>query len=207
MGKHLKTILGLALLLCGLMIGGSGLYVLFEPSYYEALARIRVQPESSIAPLDNQPLEYDPYIVKTTFGIILSPLVLSNVVEILDLNEAWGKNLAENKKLTTPETIDLLIKHIGLAPIRHTKLVEIRVSSSSPEEAAKIANQIADSYHKYRLDLARQNKSDPLNAAPVQIVDLAFPPQALSPPDSVRLAGAFIFIVGLLPMFAGLRFF
>jgi capsular polysaccharide biosynthesis protein len=207
MGKYLKIILGFALLLGGLVFCGAGLWVLFIPSYYAAMARIVVQPDAGVpSPQNSNPVAYDPYIVKTTFGIILSPLVLSNVVAPLNLNDEWGKKYAGGKKLTTSETIELLKRHINLAPIHNTKLIEIWAYCDDPDEAAKIANQIAKSYHMYRLELTRQKEPASTNDLSVQIVDLAVPPQTLNPSNGVRVVGAFLFVVGLIPIFAGFRF-
>lgn len=50
----------------------------------------------------------------------------------------------------------LLKRRIDLRPIRSTSLIEIRVFNESPEEAARIANTIAEAYRDYRLEQRKQ---------------------------------------------------
>jgi hypothetical protein len=57
MGKYLKIIPELALLLGGLVFCGAGLRVLFIPSYYAAMARIVVQPDAGVpSPQNSDPV-------------------------------------------------------------------------------------------------------------------------------------------------------
>jgi len=93
---------------------------------------------------------YDPYFIQTEFELIQSELILGKVVEDLDLNREWGKKYAGGDRLKTPETIQILKSHLDLRPVRNTSLIEIRVFSEKPDEAAKIANTIADVYKKHR---------------------------------------------------------
>ncbi len=95
---------------------------------------------------------YDPYFIQTEFELIQSELILGKVVEDLDLNREWGKKYAGGDLLKTPETILMLKGRLDLRPVRNTSLIEIRVFSEKPDEAAKIANTIADVYKKHRLD-------------------------------------------------------
>jgi capsular polysaccharide biosynthesis protein len=207
MGKYLNKSIRIALLLGGSLLCVIGLKVLFSPPHFQAMARIVVRTNAAIAsPQNNQAMAYDPNIVKTILGIISSPPVLSNVVETLNLNDRWGKKYAEGKKLTTFETIELLKRHISHVPIRNTMLIEIWAFSDDSDEAAKIANQVADSLEKYCLELSRQQEPKSTNVSTVQIVDFAVPPQTLSPPNSVRIVGAFLSVVGLLSIFVGFKF-
>ena len=95
---------------------------------------------------------YDPYFIQTEFEVIQSELILGKVVEDLDLNREWGKKYAGGDRLKTPESILLLKGRLDLRPVRNTSIIEIRVFSEKPEEAARIANAIAEAYRKHRLD-------------------------------------------------------
>ncbi len=71
----------------------------------ESKARIKIESDvNDIAGLSEPPTVavngYDPYFIQTTFEIIQSDLVLSNVVAALDLETAWAKNNGGKK----PET-------------------------------------------------------------------------------------------------------
>ena len=93
---------------------------------------------------------YEPYFIQTEFELIQSELILGSVIERLNLNKEWGKKYARDI-LKTPETMILLTGRIDLRPVRNTSLIEIRVYSEKPDEAAKIANAVAGAYRDYRL--------------------------------------------------------
>lgn len=123
------------------------------PESYASTARIKVEPDNDISGVNNSPaaspMAYDPYFIETTFEIMQSEIVLSNVVASLDLNTKWGKKYNAGEKLKTEETMTILKGDMMLTPVRNTKLIAITVYSDDPKEAAQIANAIADSYKDY----------------------------------------------------------
>ena len=128
------------------------------PESYSSTARIKVErDQSDIAGLDQASQVmgiYDPYFIQTEFEVIQSEVILGKVIEELNLNEEWGKKYGGGEKLKTSETMTLLRKAMVLQPVRNTSLIEIRVFSEKPEEAAKLANVIAETYQKHRLERA-----------------------------------------------------
>ncbi len=129
------------------------------PEYYEGTARIKIERDMSDIQGLAEPQRYfgyDPYFIQTEFEVIQGEVVLTNVIETLDLNTEWGKKYAGGEKLKTTETMRLLKRRIDLRPIRSTSLIEIRVFNESPEEAARIANTIAEAYRDYRLEQRKQ---------------------------------------------------
>ena len=58
--------------------------------------------------------------------------------------------MLDGDRLKTAETIALLRGRIDLRPVRGTSLVSIRVYSDTPDEAARIANAIAEAYRAHR---------------------------------------------------------
>src|SRR5947208_2810040 len=122
------------------------------PESYSSTARIKVE-------RDNSDIEgfasrigmggYDPYFVQTEFEVIQSEVVLGKVIKDLNLNEEWGKKYGSGT-LKTPETIGLLKSRIDLRPVRNTSFIEIRVFSEKPEDAARLANAIAEAYREHR---------------------------------------------------------
>lgn len=130
------------------------------PESYSSTARIKVErDQSDIAGLNNQPIfsgAYDPYFIQTEFEVIQSELILSNVIAELDLNKAWGQKYAGGDTLKTQETMTMLKGRMDLRPVRNTTLIEIRIFSESPDEAARIANTIAVTYQQHRRDQRRQ---------------------------------------------------
>jgi capsular exopolysaccharide synthesis family protein len=99
---------------------------------------------------------YDPYFIQTTFEIMQSQIVLSNVIAHLNLNEKWGTKYANGATLKTSETMEILKGRMSLAPVRNTKLIAITVYSPDRDEAARIANGIAEAYKNYRFETRRE---------------------------------------------------
>lgn len=125
---------------------------------YTSTARVRVERDvTDIHGLSetSQP-GYDPYFVQTEFEVIQSELVLSNVVQALELQSEWRNESADGQKLKAQEAMALLRDKLALNAAKGTGLVEIRAKSDNPEEAAKIANAVAEAYRNYRLDQRRQ---------------------------------------------------
>lgn len=91
---------------------------------------------------------YDPYFIPTQFEIIQSEAVLGQVVESLGLDQAWAKN---GQKLKTTDAVALLKQKLELKPVKDTSLLEIRVKDEDPNEAARIANAVAETYRDYRM--------------------------------------------------------
>jgi polysaccharide biosynthesis transport protein len=129
------------------------------PESYSSTTRIKIERDQSDVTgfmERGMPLGYDPYFIQTEFELIQSELILGKVIEDLDLNREWGKKYASGERLKTPETIALLKTRLDLRPVRNTSLIEIRVFSEKPEEAAKIANSIAELYKKHRQDQRKE---------------------------------------------------
>ena len=94
---------------------------------------------------------YDPYFIQTQFEIIQSEVVLGKVIEALDLNTLWGKKYQNGEKLKTTDAIAMLKGRMSLRPVRNTSLIEILVYSEDRDEAARIANSVADTYREHRM--------------------------------------------------------
>jgi len=128
------------------------------PESYSSTARIRVErDQSDISPLlMGQQMSgfYDPYFIQTEFEVIQSQVVLNRVIEALDLNKVWGKKYGQ--VLKTDETIELLKRQMDLRPVRNTSIIEIRVYDENPEQAARIANKVAEAYRDYRRSRVRR---------------------------------------------------
>lgn len=129
------------------------------PESFASTARIKVDRDiSDIRGLTDTPYMsgYDPYFIQTEFEVIQSDRILSNVVQHLNLQVEWGKKYAGGERLKTPEAMMLLRGRMDLRPVRNTSFIEIRVFSENAEEAARIANMIAETYREYRLDQRRE---------------------------------------------------
>ena len=130
------------------------------PESYASTARVKVERDISDnipargTNVASAPTDYDPYFIQTEFEVIQSELVLSNVISRLNLNVIWGKKYFAGETLKTTESMELLKGRINLMPVRNTKLISITVYSDDKNEAARLANAIAESYRDYREALA-----------------------------------------------------
>jgi succinoglycan biosynthesis transport protein ExoP len=141
------------------------------PESFSSTARIKIERDSSDIEGLTKPNYvgmYDPYFIQTEFEVIQSELILRQVVELLDLNNVWSKKYAGGEKLKTPETIAMLKGRIDLRPVRNTSLIAITVFSEDPNEAAALANAIAQVYHDHRLAKGKQLMTGGIDALKVQ---------------------------------------
>lgn len=129
------------------------------PEAFASTARIKIEREGSDIPELGSlqtVASYDPYFIQTEFEVIQSEVILDRVIEALDLNAQWGKRYTGGQPLKTHETRRILQGMINLKPVRNTSLIEIQVYSEKPEEAATLANAIAEAYKNYRLEQSRE---------------------------------------------------
>jgi polysaccharide biosynthesis transport protein len=126
------------------------------PESYASTARIIVEPDVSDISMGEErsasQVTYDPYFLQTTYELIQSQAVLSNVVSTLNLNVEWGKKYYNGETLKTSEAIEFLKRRMHLDTIRNTKYITITVYNEDKNDAAKLANAVADAYQNYRLE-------------------------------------------------------
>jgi Mg-chelatase subunit ChlD/type II secretory pathway pseudopilin PulG len=139
----------------------------------QAVARIKVERDvSDITGLSELPAyaAYDPYFIQTEKEVIQSDAVLGKVVDRLKLDEVWAKD--HGGKLKKEEAIKLLKAKLELSPVRNTGLLDIRARSERPEEAAELANAVAEAYRDQRAEARRQPASGGSEALKKQHADL-----------------------------------
>ncbi len=129
------------------------------PEWFASSARIKVERDKS----DIEELGghagfngYDPYFIQTEFELIQSQLILGEVVKKLNLEVEWGKKYNDGQKLTPEQTLTLLRGRVSLRAVRSTMLIDIQVYSENPDDAAKLAESIAQCYKDFRLDQGRK---------------------------------------------------
>jgi capsular exopolysaccharide synthesis family protein len=124
------------------------------PEAYSSSARIKVERDTTdIASMQGQQaIGYDPYFIQTEFEVIQSQVILGKVVDELKLTQFWGDKYNGGVPLKADEAMSMLKRQMDLRPVRNTTLIEIRVFNEKPEEAARLANKIADTYREHRLE-------------------------------------------------------
>ena len=147
------------------------------PESYASTARIKVERDSTdvagvgggLTPVSQA--MYDPYFIQTTFELMQSEVVLSNVIADLNLNVEWGKKFFDGEVLKTSETMEILKGRINLMPVRNTKLISITVYSDDKNEAARLANTLASAYHDYRQNQLNEQTVKALDVLQAQYQD------------------------------------
>src|SRR5437879_5504446 len=128
------------------------------PESYSSTTRIKVEGDQSDVNFASDPrigTGYDPYFIQTEFETIKSERVLSNVVARLDLKKKWADKIG-GQELKMPEANAILKGHMALNPVRNTKFIEISMFSENRDEAALLANAVADAYRAFRLEERQQ---------------------------------------------------
>jgi polysaccharide biosynthesis transport protein len=137
------------------------------PESYASTCKLKVETDVNDARIGSAPMPsqtmYDPFFIQTTFELINSQLVLSNVIASLDLNVAWGKKFFNGETLKTTETMEILKGRMSLAPVKNTKLMQITVYSDDKNECSTIANAVAEAYKNYRFETRKRYETSGLN--------------------------------------------
>jgi capsular exopolysaccharide synthesis family protein len=126
------------------------------PVSYSSTAQISIEPDSvsdvsNMNGMTSPNSVYDPYYLETQLALLKGPEILDRVIDMLHLNEVWGKKYGVGQ-FKTSETLDILQHQLSLSPVRNTTLVNITVYSGDKNEAATIANAIANAYKEFRHD-------------------------------------------------------
>lgn len=134
------------------------LYTLMLPKIYSASTTIRVREDAiDVEVFDRQyTTGFNPFFLKTEFEVIQSRAILSSVLDRLNLQQLWSSR-EENKGGQIPRNIcmEILEKSVRVNQYRDTSMIEIQVFRDDPDEAMRIANEIADVYREYRQSTKR----------------------------------------------------
>src|ERR1051325_1277264 len=144
------------------------------PESYSSMARIKVERDQSDISFTSDPrigMQYDPYFIQNEFETIKSERVLSNVVASLKLDEEWGKKFNGGVNLTPHEATARIKGMMDLQPERNTSFIDIRIYSEKPEEAARLANEIARAYQAYRWETRKSLSMGGIDALEARLKD------------------------------------
>jgi capsular polysaccharide biosynthesis protein len=154
-----KTLLGITLLSAGVVLCVWGATLLLKTDQYVATARVLTPSDLSLLNEFTDPTQqslYYSYEWEHLFSLFRSPAILSNVVTRLDLNGIYGKRRSGGRAATTQESINIINESMEPVPVRGTRLMEIRVRSGHPGEAAAVANAVAEAYQDDRIITCRE---------------------------------------------------
>ena len=136
------------------------------PETYMSMSRIEVGKDTPDIGSILQPTAqqgYDPYFIQTEFEKIKSTKVLHRVIEELNLQNVWAKRWG-TETLKIGEAYKVLLGQIDLRQSRNTSLIEIRAYSDMKQEAADIANKIAEVYRETRKNARQELSQGGINA-------------------------------------------
>jgi beta-lactamase regulating signal transducer with metallopeptidase domain len=147
---------GNALLGAGLVLLAAGVACLaLSPVRYQAVARVVVLREPEVQARDPRVAVFDPYFIQTECERLKSRRLLADVATKMSLADRWGVPGGPGT-IATERAVSRLQRMIDVGQIRSTSLVEIRVASREADEAAAIANALAEAYRAERVALKKR---------------------------------------------------
>ncbi len=144
-------------------------YTLLSPNIYASQVRISVSEDTpQINPFSAQQsyYSYNPYFLRTQFEIIQSKPIYNAVINRMNLQQEWGK---EGQKIAREVALKILQNSVSVVQERDTSLIRIVVRRDNPDEASKIANEIAEVYKDSRLDQANKQMKSALDKMDEQL--------------------------------------
>jgi polysaccharide biosynthesis transport protein len=143
--------LGLVALIFLLVVITVGVTTFLMPKEYMAFATIEVEPDMNPVRIFNDStarVYNDPKFTQTQFQIITRKGVLYPVIQRLDLQKKWAR---QGEPLPLEIAYNKLHSMMQLTEVRNTNLIQINVYSTDPQEAALLANTIAQQYMEQRV--------------------------------------------------------
>jgi serine/threonine protein kinase/capsular polysaccharide biosynthesis protein len=186
-----RGFLPLFLLIFLLVFGAAALITALLPESFVSVARIKLTPNTPESTETNAspsiPGTYDRHFMRTECEVIQSEEILGPVIRDLALNQRWARRFPGSQRFKTAQTLALLKSRMHVQPVSDTSLIAIHVYSEKPDEAAKLANAIAQSYLE----------NNTLGRSQVEIVDQASPAlRPIRPNKPLNLAlGVFLGLV------------
>jgi succinoglycan biosynthesis transport protein ExoP len=153
-----KTVIIIVFLL--VMITTTAITLLMSKTY-SSFARISVDKDKSDVEglgMERAVSGYDPFFLQTEFEKITSQVVLDEVISILKLQAKWSKRYADGESLPITKVRQYLKSSLQVKLSRNTSLIEIWAYSEDKEEAAQLANSVAEVYKESRLTKRKEIK-------------------------------------------------
>jgi len=139
-----------------LVVTTTTIFTLMWPKTYSSFVRVEVKKEAQYTTSlfqggSSQFSQHDIYFMQTQFELIQSKDILYQVIEELNLNVEWGRRYGNPVPFETLQTFEILENKMRVEQLRNTDLIEITAYSEDPQEAADIANKIAEVYREHRI--------------------------------------------------------
>jgi len=139
-----------------LVLVAVGVYEIVRPDEFSSQAVIKIQTHDSPGFSDTDPRSFDEDIVSMEVEVIVSESILSNVVHRLDLVQKWSKPYINRHALQVSDAAGILRGRLTVTPRKNTSLIGINALSEDADEAALIANTVAEAYQDWRIEQGRR---------------------------------------------------
>ncbi|NKB24050.1 MAG: polysaccharide biosynthesis tyrosine autokinase [Kiritimatiellae bacterium] len=137
------------------------------PKIYKSEARISIHQDSlDIDVFERQMMPgYSPFFLRTQYEIIQSRPLLYQVIDDLSLQQIWGEERnKDGAPISKKAAYSTLKKSLKIEQYRETDLIALMAFREEPQEAARIANQLAEVYKEQRLSVKRSEIKRGLDA-------------------------------------------
>jgi capsular exopolysaccharide synthesis family protein len=153
--RVIRVRLPLIVLVFLLVVLTSAVVTYFMPKEYASTVTMQIQQNDTLIQVFDRSggVGFDPRFLTTQFEIIQRKEMLYPVIDSLGLEQRWkGAYGFTNKE----QAYFRLRNMIDIREIRNTELIQIVVMSTDRQEAAEIANRIAEEYQKKRIEDQQQ---------------------------------------------------
>ena len=151
--RVIRVRFGIVLLTFLLVVITTGLVTYFMPKKYRAATTLEIRNPGQDATVFGVTRSNtgggspDASYIQTQFELVQSTDVLYPVVEQNDLERKWA---VEGSPLSREQAYYQLRSKLGLKQVRGTLLMEVSITSTNPDEAATLANSVANSYSEVK---------------------------------------------------------
>lgn len=158
--SQLKSIAALLCLAGSAVVVVGVAYLFFTPKTYIASAKIRIR---NWVRSDSTKGAQNTVDLATECRAVRSDEILDQTIKNLGLSELWSKRFNQGAPLKPEQTRALLKERLDVHPASRSEVIEIREASADPDEAAKVANELARQYHDKRQTQRRALNSERLS--------------------------------------------
>lgn len=156
-----RVFLAVAAAIFALIFGVSAINSFSAPRIYVSKVRIKLVPIADNAGGRGSEPEatsgYDPLLMRTECEVLRSEVILAQVVNALGSNQRLGKRQHPTQERPgVPGRIAQLKKQIEVRPVPNTNVIAVCVLSEDPDQAARIANALGETYREYQGNLLKR---------------------------------------------------
>jgi uncharacterized protein involved in exopolysaccharide biosynthesis len=177
------------------------------PESYASTARVKleshVHDSTEVINWKEEFKPYDPQIIRAIIAVFQSQEVLNPAIDRLNLQAVWGKKYFNGQTPASDKVLEMLKRRMSIAQIPNSKLIGLTIYSDDPNEAAQIANAVAESYVVYQRSAAGKLDGLPAEFAHPQITDRAVPGKEPVRPNKPLDIGLGLVAGGLLGLLLG----